>query len=219
MVWFPVVGGLVGLGIAGMYAAALEILPPDVAAVLAIGFGVAATGAFHEDGLADTADALGGATKDDALRIMKDPLHGTYGVLVLVLSGLLRIGALSTLDAWEAVGAMSAAHALSRAFAVGLLGVVAPAVEEGLGVSFSTAVNRRQVVGTITVGVVIGVVALGPWALPAAAGAALAAVAVGRLSVARFGGITGDVLGAAQQGAEILVLVAVVVSDGSGWGA
>jgi adenosylcobinamide-GDP ribazoletransferase len=207
VVWFPVIGAGVGLGVAGVFAAALEVLPPLPAAALAVSFGIVATGAFHEDGLADTVDALGGASRDDALRIMKDPSHGTYGGLALVASVLFRTGALAALDAWEAVAALTAAHALSRAAAVGLIGALPAAADEGLGVSYARAVGSRQVFGAVAVALVIGTVGLRLWVLAAIACAALAAFAVGRLAVAKVGGITGDVLGATQQVTEITILL------------
>ncbi len=84
VVWFPVVGGVLGLGLAGVYAGSLMLVPRLVAAAVAIGAGLVLTGAFHEDALADTADALAGRTREQALRILRDPAHGTYGVSAIV---------------------------------------------------------------------------------------------------------------------------------------
>src|SRR6266511_1656372 len=110
--WFPVVGGLLWIGRAGVFAGARVVLPSFVAASLAVGVGVIITGALHEDGLADTADALGGGwTREEALRILKDPAHGTYGVLAIALSVLLRVGAVTSLDGWMALATLPAAHA------------------------------------------------------------------------------------------------------------
>src|SRR5205823_10740767 len=126
--WFPVVGALLGLGAAGVYAGTRLVLPSLVAATLAVCVAVLLTGAFHEDGLADTADAIGGGwNREDALRILKDPTHGTYGVLAIALSVLLRVGAVAALDGWAALAVLPAAHALSRGAAVGLLGWARPA--------------------------------------------------------------------------------------------
>jgi adenosylcobinamide-GDP ribazoletransferase len=204
--FFPLVGGLLGLAVAGVYIAARVVLSSFVAAALAIGVGVALTGALHEDGLGDTVDALGGRSREEALGILKDPAHGTYGVLAISLGLLLRVGALSGLDGWSALAVLSAAHALSRGAATG----------EGLGASYAAEVSSKRVVAAIFIAVAIGLAALGVWAVPACLLTAVVASAVGRLAFHKFGGLTGDVLGAAQQAAEILVLLlgAAVVTKG-----
>ena len=92
VVWFPVVGALVGAAV-GVVAAVLgEVVPMPVAATVAVLAGVLLTGAFHEDGLADTADAIwGGWTRERRLEILKDPRHGTYGVAALAGSIVVRV--------------------------------------------------------------------------------------------------------------------------------
>jgi adenosylcobinamide-GDP ribazoletransferase len=209
--WFPVVGAVVGLLVALVYGAALHAFPPFVAAVLAITGGVLLTGAFHEDGLADTFDAFGGGwTQQERMRIFKDPTHGTYGVMALVLSSLLRAGAVSAFDLSGALLALPAAHALSRAAAVVLLRAVAPA-GEGLGASYGTAVTTRRAIVGATLGLLIALACLGVWLVPAAVIVGLTTFAIGRISAAKIGGVTGDVLGAAQQVAEIGVLLVALV--------
>jgi len=215
--WFPVVGGLLGVAAAGAYVVARLILPAFVAATLAVGVMVVLTGAIHEDGLADTADAFGGRTKEEALRILKDPAHGTYGVVAVALSLLVRIGALATLDRWSALAVLPAAHALSRAAAMGLLGTIEPATDEGLGASYASIVTGRRVVAAISVGLLIGLASLGLWVLPASFLAALGASFMGYVAVRKFSGITGDVLGAAQQFAEVLVLLLGAAAATKGW--
>jgi adenosylcobinamide-GDP ribazoletransferase len=216
--WFPVVGALLGLGAAGVYTAARLALPSLVAATLAICVVVLLTGGFHEDGLADTADALGGGwSREEALRILKDPTHGTYGVLAIGFSLLVRVGAMATLDGWAALAILPGAHALSRAAAVGLLGWVSPATEEGLGAAYSASVNRRPAWGSGAVGLVIGLGALGAWVLPAALLVSLGAAGVRWLGVRKMGGVTGDLLGAAQQAGEVLVLLLGAAAMSNGW--
>src|SRR5439155_27188630 len=96
--WLPVVGALIGALCAAVYAATRSVLTPPVAATLAVGAGVLLTGALHEDGLADVADALGaGGGRQRVPEIMKDPLHGTYGVLAIVLGVVARIAAVAGL--------------------------------------------------------------------------------------------------------------------------
>jgi adenosylcobinamide-GDP ribazoletransferase len=216
--WFPVVGCLLGVASAGVYVGARLVLPSLVGAALAISVTVLFTGAFHEDGLADAADALGaGWSGEEALRILKDPAHGTYGVLAIALSVLLRAGAIAALGGWAALAVLPAAHALSRAAAVGLLGWVRPAAATGLSASYSASVTRKLALGAGVVGVAIGFASLGVWVLPAAVLAGIGAAAVGWLGLRKLGGVTGDLLGVAQQASEVVVLLLGAAAVTEGW--
>src|SRR4051794_28358542 len=95
----PVVGGVVGAVGAAVYGLMHILRVPELpAAALAVVASVAATGALHEDGLADVADGFGGgATRERKLEIMRDSRIGTYGVCALMISFMLRIGALASL--------------------------------------------------------------------------------------------------------------------------
>lgn len=216
--WFPVVGALVGLALAGIYAALLSFLPALPAAGVTIGAGLLLTGAFHEDGLADTADALGGgASREEALVILKDPAHGTYGVLAIVLSVALRMAALAELDGWTAMAVLPGAHALSRGTAAAVMGWVPPATDQGLGASYAAATTRRDVIWAVAAALAVGVVSLGGWVVPAVPIAALGAGTVALISVRRIGGITGDVLGAVQQAVEVLLFLLGAAAMVGGW--
>ena len=132
--WFPAVGAGVGLAVAAVYVGAGQLLPPLPAASLAVVAGICLTGAFHEDGLGDTADAFaGGHDRDSTVRILKDPRLGTFGVLAVAASLLLRAGAVAAMTPAAALAALPAAHALSRAAAVATMTVVPPAAATGLG--------------------------------------------------------------------------------------
>lgn len=219
LVWFPVVGSLLGLAIGMAYALTQAVLPSLVAATLAIAVGAVVTGAFHEDGLADTADAFGGGwSRDDVHRILKDPRQGTFGVLALVISSALKIGAFASLDWLAAVVVLPAAHAFSRSAAIGLLAFVAPATGDGLGASYARSVTRAQVGRTLLIGVAIAGFLLGIWLVPIAAVAVVLLVLLVRGAVNKAGGLTGDVLGAAQQVVEIAVLLGASAVMTNGWG-
>lgn len=102
MVYFPVVGALVGLLAGAVLALASSWWPPAVAVGLSMAFSVWLTGAFHEDGWADTCDALGGmVSRERALDIMKDSRIGTYGaaglILMLGLKAAVLVGLVSPL--------------------------------------------------------------------------------------------------------------------------
>ncbi|MDA0744712.1 MAG: adenosylcobinamide-GDP ribazoletransferase, partial [Proteobacteria bacterium] len=116
--WFPLVGQVVGLIAAVILYGAAQVWSPWIAALLAVAAGVAMTGGFHEDGLADTADGLGGGqTRARRLEIMKDSRLGSYGALALGLTLALRVAALAMLVAvspWMAAAALVASHGLGR---------------------------------------------------------------------------------------------------------
>jgi adenosylcobinamide-GDP ribazoletransferase len=216
LLWLPVVGAGIGAVVGGVYVGLGSFLPALAAAGMALGVGLLLTGGLHEDGLADTADALGASSPQEALVIMKDPNHGTFGVTALAISVLVRATAISALSGLGGLGAIIAAHALSRGAAVGVMATVRPATEEGLGASYAGGSNRTRAAVGCLVAIALAGGGLGLWMVPAAGISAIAAVVAGAVARARFGGMTGDVLGAAQQLAEtgVLLLTAGVASAG-----
>jgi adenosylcobinamide-GDP ribazoletransferase len=216
--WLSLVGALVGLASAGVYAAGSLVLPDAVAATLAIGSGIALTGALHEDGLGDTADALaGGWTRKERLRIMRDPGLGTFGVCAIGISLLLRVSALSMLTPWSAAAALVAAHAVGRAAAIGVLGALTPIGGDGMGASYARNARPRHVLGGLVGGALIASATLGVLSLPAMAAAAAGATGLGVMARRRIGGFNGDVLGATEQVAEVAVLLVVTAGATQSW--
>lgn len=210
--WAWPLAGLAVAGIAGAvgWAALVAGLPAGVAAGLVLAAQVMATGALHEDGLADTADGLwGGWDKERRLEIMRDSRIGAYGVVALVLSLGLRWSALAVVMAGPGwIWALLAAGVASRAGMVVLMAGLPPARPGGLSAATGqppgSAVWRAAALGAVACVPLLG--AGGMWALAAAAGALAGLAAVAR---AKIGGQTGDILGAGQQLAEIAVLLAV----------
>jgi adenosylcobinamide-GDP ribazoletransferase len=208
--WFPVTGGLIGLAVGGVAAGLAELVPMQVAAAVAVVVGVMITGAFHEDGLADTADAFGGGwTREERLRILGDPLHGSYGVAAMCGTIVVRILCVATLAPAAAFAGLVAAHALGRSAAVGAMTTYPLATSDGLGAGYAAGLSRRRAALGILGGTAIAAAATGWWVGPLAAAAVVAAVAVGALAMRKIGGITGDVLGAVEQVTECLVLIVV----------
>jgi adenosylcobinamide-GDP ribazoletransferase len=208
--WFPAVGALIGVTVGLVAVVMAELVPMPVAAAVAVLFGVLTTGAFHEDGLADVADAFaGGWSPDQRLRILTDPLHGSYGVAALSGSVVLRIVCVGTLGPAAAFSGLVAAHALGRAAAVGTMAAFPTARQEGLGADYTRALRPGAAVAGVLAGVAAAALVAGWWVAPLAIASALAAAAVGALAIRKIGGITGDVLGAVEQVAECLVLVVV----------
>jgi adenosylcobinamide-GDP ribazoletransferase len=212
MKFFPVVGLVVGLIGAAAYAIAVMLLPPFPAALLAIAATVLVTGALHEDGLADLADGFGGGKdKANKLAIMRDSRIGSYGVITLVLALGLRAAALASLaKPGPVAGALIAAHALARGAIPVTMQGLAPARSDGLGASIGQPPAATAGIAA-TLAVAIAALALPPAAAAAAlAGATLGSAAIALLAHRQIGGYTGDVLGAAEQTAETLALLAVV---------
>jgi adenosylcobinamide-GDP ribazoletransferase len=217
----PVAGAIIGAcGGAALLVARLVGVPALPASVLAIAALVAVTGALHEDGLADVADGFGGgATREAKLEIMRDSRLGSYGAAALVLVLLLRVSALAAIAAqgdWRAVLALIAAGAASRTAGLLPMMILAPARADGAGAAATKpdgdaprmALMLAAVISLLplTAGASLGSVVV------ADLGVLLAAYAVARLAQRQIGGLTGDVLGAAQQAAEIAVLLALSAS-------
>jgi adenosylcobinamide-GDP ribazoletransferase len=211
---FPVVGALIGLAGAFGYALAVWLgLPPWPAAAIALATTIWLTGALHEDGLADVADGFGGGrTREDKLRIMRDPRVGSYGALALVLTLLARAGTLAALAApWAVAAALVAAGAVSRAALPAVMATLPNARPDGLGASAGRP-HPLRAAAAVLVAALIAIALLGPAAPAALLAGAGGALAVALLARRQIGGYTGDVLGAIQQLAEIGVLLGVLAA-------
>jgi len=201
--WFAAVGLGIGLAQAGAWWAAGALWGPWPGALAALAAGILLTGALHEDGLADTADALGARrTPERALEILRDSRIGTFGALALGLVLATQAAALAGLGA-AAGAALVAAAGLSRLAMAGVLwrGPYLRASGAATGLTGAWPASARAAAG-LAGALALGVagVGLGPGAaLAGVAGLVLAAGAVAVWARARLGGITGDVLGAVQQ--------------------
>lgn len=216
--WFGVVGALVGLATAAVYGLVRLGLPPFPAAVVAVAVAVMLTGAFHEDGLADTFDALwGGFDRERRLAILKDSRHGTYGVSALVLALTLRVGLLASLGPGAALGALVAAGAVGRVAAVLLMATTPPARIDGLAAAYVHDLGPTAVMAGVLCGLGPATAMVGAWAAGALVVAVAAVVVVRRVAMVKIGGIVGDVLGAVEQVAELGVLALLVVVRFRGW--
>ncbi len=206
--WIPVVGGLIGLVIALVYALTLQVLPSLPAAGIAITFGIVLTGAFHEDGLADVADGfVGGADPEDVIRIMRDPVHGTYGTIALVASFVLRVTAVATLGAAGALIILPTVHALSRSAGIGVMAILPAASDTGMGAALAAVGRGRRAGAGILAAIGIGLLTLGLWTIAFAMLAGIGAAILGWLALQRIQGYTGDVLGAVEQVGEITLML------------
>ncbi len=217
--YFPLVGILIGgIGAAVTELAALA-LPLGIAVVLGMAATALATGAFHEDGFADSCDGFGGGwDKAQVLAIMKDSRVGSYATLGVGLMLLAKWNALVELDA--AFGppflalALVAGHAVSRLASTVLIHFLDYVRDDDS--SKSKPLAQRMAPHELLIAAICGLAPclLLPLAdmLVALAAAALAALFAACYFVRRIGGYTGDCLGATQQVAELAFYLGMLCS-------
>lgn len=217
--YFPAVGLLVALLSSLVYAIAGCFWPHSVAVLLAMIASIYLTGAFHEDGFADTCDGFGGGTTSErVLEIMKDSRIGAYGTIGIVLMLGLKWLALSSLPFLAAIAALLIAHPLSRLLAVSLIWRMQYAKENGKAKPMAQQMSDREfMIATLTTLVPLAVILLGGWLpwLQLTIGVVLAmlgCVWMARLFQRRIGGYTGDCLGAVQQMTEVLFYLGLLAA-------
>jgi len=221
---FPLVGGLIGMASAAVAVVGQWVWSDAVAATLAVAFTVWLTVALHEDGLADSCDALMGATsREKALAIMKDSRIGSYGAAALGLVLLLRVALLAQLlacGALAAAAALVASHAAGRTLAVVLMHALPYAGDDAQAKtrSLTRTVQAFDVAWAVVAGALVLGLAAAMQAAPLTAGAAAVAVVVALFLGLRawlrrrLQGHTGDTLGAAEQLGEVAVLLAMAAA-------
>lgn len=215
----PVIGAAVGLAAGLVFAIVRGLGPGWLAAVLAVGAAILITRALHEDGLADTADGLGPHALEPArrLEIMRDSRNGTFGVLALALSVLIKVACLAQFHGSTGLVVLIGAHALSRALIAWPLLTYSPVHTDGLGAQVGKPTDN-DVWLAIGIGAALAfLLLLGKGLLVAILAPVLsiaAAWAASRWIADRIGGYTGDTLGAVQQKAEIAFLVVAALLIG-----
>lgn len=204
---FPVAGLVVGAAAGAVLVSAQHFgIPPLAAALLALLASALLTGALHEDGLADMADGLGSSDPGRRLEIMRDSHIGTFGVLALIFSVGLRIAALAAV-AEMGFAALVACAVLSRGLLPAMMNGLDLASDTGLAASAGKP-ERNPVL--LSAGLA-GIAAIAILGFSTGVGALfVAALTVGGIALLAkhlIGGYNGDTLGAAQQAAEIAVLL------------
>ena len=206
---WPVAGAVIG-GLAALAGWLTSGAGPAVAAAVVLGTQAMLTGAMHEDGLADSADGLwGGWDRPRRLAIMKDSHIGTYGVMTLIVTCLIRWSALTALLAAGNWWAPVIVGVISRAPMVLMLALMPNARGAGLAQSVGRVPMRAAWLALV--------LALGPSLLPGASLALIPAVALVAVTLAlvarsKIGGQTGDILGASQQLSEAAALGVLAAS-------
>ncbi|MBL8701526.1 MAG: adenosylcobinamide-GDP ribazoletransferase [Alphaproteobacteria bacterium] len=216
---FPIAGIPVGAAAALAYAAAdLAGLAPMISALLAVAAAAIMSGGLHEDGLADTADGLGGGrTREQRLAIMRDSRIGAFGALALILAIGLRVNVIGNLGVTaDAVSALIGAAIASRTAMATVMFLLPPARNDGLSHAAGIP-DRSRTADSVMIGVLLTALALAYVAEPVTILAAMCGTAAGAVLPAlaarvRLGGQTGDVLGAVQQCAEIGFLLVFIAN-------
>lgn len=211
---FPLIGSLIG-GVSSIFlllALALDF-PPDIAAWVAVIAGLVLTGAIHEDGLADSADALAfGRSAEEKLVIMKDSRIGTFGVLALIASVGMKVAIIAAIPVTYVVGVLIASAMLSRLMMAMMMFISPYAKTDGLAASAGRPSEYVMVAAiSLTVVAIIYMLNICCFALMAAL-SLLVMVWIRMLAIRYLGGITGDVLGALQQCSEITCLMVALVA-------
>ena len=206
---FPFVGLLVAGVVLAVRAVTEPWLGPAAATVLAVSAGVAVTGAFHEDGLADTVDGLwGGWSPEQRVEIMRDSRLGTYGAVALMGALALQVVLLAELDLGVFTVAVLTGHTLGRLAALGMVRALPAYHDQGSGAAVAEPVGVVGTTVALTTTAAVGVPLFGPWLVVPLVAGLLVAAWLRRVTRRRIGGLTGDILGATQQ----LVLLATVAS-------
>lgn len=211
--WFAAVGLLVGGAQAVVFLLASAVWGAPLGAVCGLAAGILLTGALHEDGLADTFDGLGGgASRERALEIMRDSRIGSYGALALALVLAATMLALVQLGP-AAPAALVAAATLSRALMAVMLrhGPYARAQGAGAGMTGAQGVTGAlATAGAAGVAMLLAALLLGAPALGGVVGLVAGAGVIWLWARRRLGGVTGDILGAAQQMGALGFLLGVL---------
>ena len=140
--YFPLVGIIVGLVGASSFAISAQFFPQNIAVLISMVATIYLTGAFHEDGLADSADGIGGGwTREQILTIMQDSRLGTYGAVALFLMLFAKFQLLSSLNYYLLPFALIAGHALSRLSAVYVMATLNYTKPEGKAKPLATQIS------------------------------------------------------------------------------
>ena len=223
---FPGVGLLVGLLCAGVFWLGSILFTPLVAGVISTAFGIKLTGAFHEDGLADSCDGLGGGlTRERTLEIMKDSRLGAYGVLGLVSALLIKISLLASMPLSVAIVALIIGHTASRLLCISLLALLpyggeiehakakpmAQQLTPFQGLLSSAWLLLAGVLVVLLFPATVQQIGIWQWLLALLLGI-VATDYMRRLLHRRLEGYTGDGLGATQQLSEIAIYIGLAAS-------
>lgn len=208
--FFPLIGLLIGLFVAGCSLLFGALFPPGVAAVLSVALLAVAHGGLHLDGLADTGDGFFSHSKRErVMEIMRDSRIGAFGCLALAGVLALKVAAVASLSGPHLVRALLLAPLAGRCVMVPMLVFLPSARPDGLGYLFSRGRSAWEAIWAVVLLGVCAWLTAGVAGLIAAGAMSLGSVAFAALCSRKIGGFTGDTLGAASELAEMVMLVAL----------
>jgi adenosylcobinamide-GDP ribazoletransferase len=208
--FYPLVGAAVGALAGAVVDGASGPLPALAAAALGLAVAALVTGGMHLDALADTADALGGTTRERRLAIMRDHAIGSFGAVALVVVLVFEAALLTGVEhAWAA---FAVAAACARWSPLPLAALLPPARAEGQGAVLAERVSPPAAAGALSVAGVVAIALRGTDGLLAVGGAALVAFVLGSFYRRWLGGVTGDTLGATTELAQAVCLAVLVAA-------
>lgn len=214
--YFSLVGLLLGLLLSSVFLLISPLFPYSISISLLIVISLLLTGAFHEDGLADMADGMGGGmTIEKRLVIMKDSRIGTYGGVTLIMALALKLLSLITLAQVQyLIPSLILAYALSRSVAASLIYDLAYVAD--IDTSKSKPLAHKQSPFELKLLIIIGLIPLIFFSLTTSLFIIITLfifrAGFKRWLIARLGGYTGDCLGACQQISELLIYLVIIAN-------
>lgn len=226
--YFPLVGIIVGMVGALVFVLTTRIFPTNIAVLLSMVATIYITGAFHEDGMADSIDGIGGGwDKEQILTIMQDSRLGTYGALALFLMLFTKYQVLNALPVHSVVYALIVAHALSRLCAVYVMATLCYVKLSGKAKPLAVAVEPKDLVVATIFGLLPLVLLYGHFLSDASGVRDVVIFTLSWLVIVGFiwfwwrnkiqrwlGGYTGDCLGAMQQMTELAFYLGILAYFG-----
>jgi len=204
--YFPAVGIIVGLIASLAWFVGYVGWGPNLAALFAVAASILATGAFHEDGLADAADGIGGAFEiEKKLEIMRDSRVGTYGSVALILIVLSKVLALTLIEPASVAGVLITAHVVARWSSLPLIYNNVYVREQGTGKPFAATVTLQRLIAASLFSIICVICCVQLNAIAVVLVACVTVLVSQWYLRRKLGGITGDVLGAVNSIIELLV--------------
>ena len=206
--FYPVIGLLIGISAVLLRRLLMILFPSSFSIAVVLAFLVWISGGLHEDGLADTADAIGGGwTRDDRLRIMKDSRIGAFGASILILALLSKYAALTSMNAARLDASIITAQMLGR-WAFLPMGYFNRYAHEGLGSEFMKGLSSKAVIAGTLFSTVAAILLCRIQGLIALAITIAIMILASLFFRRRLGGVTGDCFGATFQFVEIATYAA-----------
>lgn len=208
--WFPLTGALIGLLTAAFYGIIRQLLPANLSGILSAAIWCLLTGGLHLDGVSDCADGFFySGSREARIKILKDVHHGTYGVLALTFTILVKAAAISCLSVTQAFYVIPLAAALGRLGNLWLLRL--PLISgNGLAAALKSSFSKNTFLFAAIVPLVMALAGLLTGMILFAA-SVLIWILIGKFAVSRIGGINGDVLGLNVEWTETALLLVFCV--------